>query len=51
VRADATAMHRSIANPIGLAASAPDYRLPPPALGEHDGVDWLPRTISPKDSG
>lgn len=36
--------HRSVADPIGLAASAPDYRLPPPALGEHDGADWLPRT-------
>lgn len=35
--------HRSVADPIGLAASAPDYRLPPPALGEHDGADWLPR--------
>ena len=47
-RADATghvaAAHRSVADPIGLAASAPDYRLPPPALGEHDGADWLPRT-------
>jgi crotonobetainyl-CoA:carnitine CoA-transferase CaiB-like acyl-CoA transferase len=51
VRADATAMHRSIANPIELAASAPDYRMPPPALGEHDGADWLPRTTSPKDPG
>ncbi|HKH08722.1 MAG TPA: CoA transferase [Agromyces sp.] len=62
VRADATGIvprpptlvrspHRSIANPIGLAASAVDYRMPPPALGEHDGADWLPRTTSPKDSG
>jgi crotonobetainyl-CoA:carnitine CoA-transferase CaiB-like acyl-CoA transferase len=42
-RADAAA-HRSIADPIGLAASAPLYRTPPPALGEHDGADWLPRT-------
>ncbi|MFD4421047.1 CaiB/BaiF CoA transferase family protein [Agromyces sp. NPDC058484] len=36
--------HRSIANPIGLAASAPEYRTPPPALGEHGGADWLPRS-------
>jgi crotonobetainyl-CoA:carnitine CoA-transferase CaiB-like acyl-CoA transferase len=35
--------HRSIANPIGLAASRADYRAAPPALGEHDGADWLPR--------
>jgi crotonobetainyl-CoA:carnitine CoA-transferase CaiB-like acyl-CoA transferase len=40
-RADAAGPHRSVANPIGLAASAPDYRIPPPALGEHDGADWL----------
>ena len=45
------AAHRSIANPIGLAASAPGYRMPPPALGEHDGADWHPRTTSPKDPG
>jgi crotonobetainyl-CoA:carnitine CoA-transferase CaiB-like acyl-CoA transferase len=38
------AAHRSIANPIGLAASAPEYRTPPPTLGEHSGADWLPRT-------
>ncbi|WP_448808603.1 CaiB/BaiF CoA transferase family protein [Agromyces bauzanensis] len=38
------APHRSIADPIGLAASAPEYRTPPPALGEHAGADWLPRT-------
>lgn len=36
-------LHRSMANPIGLAASPPDYRTAPPALGEHDGADWLPR--------
>ena len=36
-------VHRSIANPIGLSASRPDYRAAPPALGEHDGADWLPR--------
>jgi crotonobetainyl-CoA:carnitine CoA-transferase CaiB-like acyl-CoA transferase len=42
-RADAAGPHRSVANPIGLAASAPDYRTPPPALGEHGGADWLPR--------
>lgn len=36
--------HRSVADPIRLSASAPDHRLPPPALGEHDGADWLPRT-------
>lgn len=34
--------HRSMANPIGLSASPPDYRTAPPALGEHDGADWLP---------
>ncbi|MEV1132090.1 CoA transferase [Agromyces sp. NPDC049794] len=37
------APHRSMANPIGLTASPPDYRTAPPALGEHDGADWLPR--------
>jgi crotonobetainyl-CoA:carnitine CoA-transferase CaiB-like acyl-CoA transferase len=36
-------VHRSIANPIGLSASRPRYRAAPPALGEHDGADWLPR--------
>lgn len=36
-------LHRSMSNPIGLAASPPDYRTAPPALGEHDGADWLPR--------
>ncbi|MDF2575646.1 MAG: carnitine dehydratase, partial [Agromyces sp.] len=35
--------HRSMSNPIGLSASPPDYRTAPPALGEHDGADWLPR--------
>ena len=35
--------HRSMANPIGLSASPPDYRTAPPELGEHDGADWLPR--------
>ena len=35
--------HRSVANPIRLSASRPEYRTPPPALGEHDGADWLPR--------
>ncbi|HET6672153.1 MAG TPA: CoA transferase [Agromyces sp.] len=49
-RADATTAHRSIANPIGLAASAPVYRTPPPALGQHDGADWLPRTESNEGS-
>jgi crotonobetainyl-CoA:carnitine CoA-transferase CaiB-like acyl-CoA transferase len=34
---------RSIADPISLEASEPRYRLPPPALGEHAGADWLPR--------
>ena len=38
------APHRSIANPIGLDAARPRYRIPPPELGEHDGADWLPRT-------
>ena len=38
------ASHRSIANPIGLDAARPRYRIPPPELGEHDGADWLPRT-------
>lgn len=37
-------VHRSVADPIRLSASAPGHRLPPPALGEHDGADWLPRT-------
>ena len=36
-------VHRSVANPIRLSASRPAYRTPPPALGEHDGADWLPR--------
>ncbi len=45
----AGAVHRSIADPIGLAASAPAYRTPPPALGEHDGADWLDRTTPPED--
>jgi crotonobetainyl-CoA:carnitine CoA-transferase CaiB-like acyl-CoA transferase len=35
--------HRSVASPIGLAASAARYRMPPPALGEHRGADWLDR--------
>ena len=48
--AAAGAVHRSIADPIRLAASAPAYRTPPPALGEHDGADWLDRTIRPEDS-
>ena len=43
----AAAVHRSIADPIGLAASAPVYRTPPPALGEHDGADWLDRSPRP----
>jgi crotonobetainyl-CoA:carnitine CoA-transferase CaiB-like acyl-CoA transferase len=43
-RPHAAAVHRSVANPIGLEASAADYRTPPPLLGEHDGADWLPRT-------
>jgi crotonobetainyl-CoA:carnitine CoA-transferase CaiB-like acyl-CoA transferase len=38
-RADAA--HRSVANAIGLPASAAQYRTPPPALGAHDGADWL----------
>jgi crotonobetainyl-CoA:carnitine CoA-transferase CaiB-like acyl-CoA transferase len=50
-RADAATAHRSIANPIGLAASAPVYRTPPPALGEHGGADWLPRTEPNEGSG
>ena len=50
-RADATTAHRSIANPIGLAASAPAYRTPPPALGQHEGADWLARTASNEGSG
>ncbi len=37
---------RSIAAPISLEASDADYRLPPPALGEHAGADWLPRKES-----
>jgi crotonobetainyl-CoA:carnitine CoA-transferase CaiB-like acyl-CoA transferase len=36
-------VHRSVANPIRLSASRPDYRAAPPTLGEHDGADWLPR--------
>ena len=34
---------RTVANPIGLSGAAPDYRTPPPRLGEHAGADWLPR--------
>ena len=37
----------SIANPIGLDGPPPRYRTPPPALGEHDGADWLPRPDIP----
>jgi hypothetical protein len=37
---------RSIADPISLEASDAHYRLPPPALGEHAGADWLPRKES-----
>jgi len=37
------AAHRSVASPIGLAASAAQYRMPPPLLGEHGGADWLDR--------
>jgi crotonobetainyl-CoA:carnitine CoA-transferase CaiB-like acyl-CoA transferase len=33
--------HRSVASPIGLSATRPAYRTPPPALGEHDGADWF----------
>ncbi|MBM7503386.1 CaiB/BaiF CoA transferase family protein [Agromyces aurantiacus] len=43
--ADAAASHRSVANPIGLAATPPQYRTAPPALGEHDGADWLPAPL------
>lgn len=50
-RADSAVLHRSVASPVGLAASAPDYRTPPPALGEHDGADWLPRLTETKDTG
>ncbi len=50
-REDAPIPHRSIANPIGLAASAPVYRTPPPALGQHGGADWLARTASNEGSG
>lgn len=50
-RAGGMTAHRSIANPIGLAASAPVYRTPPPALGQHDGADWLDPTASNEGSG
>ncbi len=48
-RDPAAPRHRSIADPIRLAASAPAYRTPPPALGEHDGADWLDRATPPED--
>nr|WP_308798710.1 CoA transferase [Agromyces protaetiae] len=34
---------RSIADPIGMSATPPSYRTPPPALDEHAGADWLHR--------
>ncbi|WP_173922954.1 CaiB/BaiF CoA-transferase family protein [Agromyces sp. Marseille-P2726] len=34
---------RSIADPIALGVSGARYLLPPPALDEHAGTDWLPR--------
>jgi crotonobetainyl-CoA:carnitine CoA-transferase CaiB-like acyl-CoA transferase len=33
--------HRTVANPVGLSASPPEYRRRPPRLGEHSGADWL----------
>jgi crotonobetainyl-CoA:carnitine CoA-transferase CaiB-like acyl-CoA transferase len=32
---------RQVANPIHLRDTPPRYRLLPPTLGEHGGVDWL----------
>ena len=47
---EADAAHRSVAHPIGLAASAaPRYLTPPPALGAHDGADWLDAHDRTKD--
>jgi len=34
---------RSIATPISFSATPARYSAPPPALGEHDGAEWLPR--------
>jgi crotonobetainyl-CoA:carnitine CoA-transferase CaiB-like acyl-CoA transferase len=34
-------LSRQVANPIHLPGTPPRYRLLPPTLGEHDGVDWL----------
>ena len=34
---------RSIATPISLSATPARYSAPPPALGEHEGAEWLPR--------
>ncbi|GAB2566949.1 CaiB/BaiF CoA transferase family protein [Leucobacter ruminantium] len=34
---------RSIATPISLSATPARYSAPPPALGEHEGADWLTR--------
>ncbi len=34
---------RSIATPISFSATPASYFTPPPALGQHDGADWLPR--------
>lgn len=38
---------RFVANPIQLDGNPPSYRTLPPRLGEHDGVDWLPRRHQP----
>ena len=37
-----------VANPIGLSATPAVYRTPPPALGEHQGADWLPHATAPE---
>ncbi len=34
---------RSIATPISFSETPARYGTPPPALGQHDGADWLPR--------
>lgn len=34
---------RSIGTPIDFSTTPPRYTAPPPALGEHQGAEWLPR--------
>lgn len=34
---------RTVANPINLSLTPVEYRLPPPALGAHEGATWHPR--------